>query len=243
MTIAIHQPDFMPWMGFFNKMRKSDVFVVLDHTENNPRDAHFWCRRVRIIANKQPFWFSIPLQKPKERIGIPINEMRIHTTDPQFAKKKQLKTLQLNYSKAPFFKDVFPLVSAYFESDEPLMINRNMKFIFAVSERLGFQPKIIYSSSLNCEKKSTELLIEIIQKVKGTTYLSGTGSDGYMKNEMFAENKIALTFNDFQPIAYPQFNTTEFVGGISIIDALMNVGFEGVNELYRQLDNQKMHAL
>lgn len=235
MIVGIHQPDFLPWLGFFNKYRKSDVFVILDHTENNPRDSNFWGRRVRIIANGQPHWLSIPLTKPSGKVGQSISEMTLNLNDRKFL-KKNLSTISQSYSKAPFFDQIFPLVEAYFNHESHKLLERNMSFILEIGNQLNFDTNVVYSSDLNCKMSSTDLLIEIIKNVDGTDYLSGTGAGGYMKEESFTENGIGLQLNDFSFIPYNQVNTNEFVPGLSILDTLMNLGFGGTADLFSKMD-------
>src|ERR1019366_7398426 len=96
--IAIHQPDFMPWLGFFKKVSKSDVLVILDHTKNNPRDSAFWCRRVKVCINGKGHWLSVSLKKPENnQISIPINEMTISNTEKEL--NRLLNTISINYRK------------------------------------------------------------------------------------------------------------------------------------------------
>lgn len=235
MTVGIHQPDFLPWIGFFNKYRNSDIFVILDHTENNPRDSNFWGRRVKVLASGQPSWLSVPLTKPSGKLSQPITEMTLNLNDGKFL-KKNLSTLSQSYSKAPFFTQIFPLIEAYFNHQSDSLLERNMGFILEVGKQLDFDTKVVYSSDLDCKLNSTDLLIEIIQKVGGTDYLSGTGADGYMKDEMFVQNGMGLQFNDFSLVSYDQVNTKEFIPGLSILDALMNLGFQGVVDLFSKMD-------
>lgn len=235
MLVGIHQPDFLPWIGFFNKYRRSDVFVILDHTENNPRDSNFWGRRVKVIANGQPHWLSVPLTKPSGKVGQPISEMTLNLNDRKFL-KKNLSTLSQSYSKAPYFNDIFPLIESYFNHMSDKLLDRNMSFILEVGNQLNFDSKIVYSSDLDCKMSSNDLLIEIIKKVDGTDYLSGTGAGGYMNDDLFAKNNIGLKFNEFPFVEYNQINTKEFVKGLSLIDALMNLGFQGVSELFVEMD-------
>src|SRR5205085_3184943 len=120
--VAIHQPNFFPWLGFFNKMARADSFVLLDHTVNRPNDA-IYTKRVTILNNNSEYWLTIPLLKPKGVEFVPINEMRINLGD-KFA-GKQLKTIELNYKKAPFFNDVFPLVTSFYDHPSELISERN----------------------------------------------------------------------------------------------------------------------
>ena len=75
-VVSIHQPDFMPWLGLFKKLSKSDIFILLDHTINNVKDSNSWLRRVKIIVNGIPFWYSINLHKEKNKSFIPINKFQ-----------------------------------------------------------------------------------------------------------------------------------------------------------------------
>ena len=225
--ICIHQPDFMPWLGFFSKVMKSDVWVILDHVENNPRDAAFWGRRVKFSLNGKADWVSIPLIKEENRLGVPIREMQINM---DFSKvdyrKKNLNLIEINYKRTPYFNQIFPLVEKYFHSNECMMLTRNMQFILDIFQLLEHQPKMIMSSSLNCRKRSNELLLEIIGKLGGKVYISGDGASNYMNTARFAEEQIKIEFNQFKPFPYKQADASEFIPGLSIVDILMNLGAE-----------------
>lgn len=229
--VTIHQPDFMPWLGFFNKVKKADLFVVLDHTENNPRDSNFWGRRVTILSNKKELWYSIPLVKPEKGIvALPINEMQINLTNEKEINKR-IQQIKQSYSKHEYFKEVFPLVEKYFSEESASLKKRNMAFIVEVMHKLDIDTEVVYSSDLDCKEKSTELLVEILKKVDGEVYLCGGGASGYQDDQLFEENNIALEYNNFNHPIYAQKKSESFVKGLSIIDALMNLGFEGVKEI------------
>jgi hypothetical protein len=231
--VTIHQPDFMPWLGFFNKIKKADAWVVLNHVKNNPRDAAFWCRRVQILVNGSPFWLSLPLEKPKDSniIGVPINEIKYNINDYN-SFKKALQTIEITYRRAPYFYDVFPIVEEFFVSDEIYMSKRNMKLICSLLNALDINTEIIYSDNLNCTSSSTELLIEILKKVDGSKYLCGNGAGSYQIDALFHENHLQLEYNNFTQTKYFQFNSkNKFIPGLSIIDAIMNIGFSGVKEI------------
>lgn len=228
-TIVIHQPDFMPWLGFFNKVSKADTFVVLDHVVNNPRDG-FWCRRVKVLANKKEHWLSVPLLKSSHELFLPINKMKIKVGERNF-EKKHLKTIYQNYSKAPYFSKIIPFIEEYYQSKESNLSKRNMEFIHSILNTLNITPNIIYSSSLNCQKKSTSLLIEIIKKVEGDRYICGQGAKEYQKDNLFKENDIQVIHNNYIPVIYPQINMNKFISGLSIIDTLMNIGVQKAKNL------------
>ncbi len=224
---TIHQPDFLPWFGLFNKIAKSDLWIVLDHVKNNPRQSAFWGRRVRVLVNGNPTWLSVPLTRPPQSgvIGVPIREMRFNEAEQKHL-ARCLKTVKIAYAKAKYFRQYIGLVEQYFEDSEPLLIYRNMRFIRAVMDILGMHAEIVESSSFNIRSHSTQLLVDLLIRVGAQKYLCGNGAAGYQDNEMFATNGIDLIHNTFRHPVYPQLRTTTFIPGLSIIDALFNVPTE-----------------
>jgi hypothetical protein len=219
-------------MGFFVKLSKVDCWVVLDHVHNNPRDASFWCRRVKIISNQSDQWLSLPLNKPVDCgvIGIPILEMTYNMSNPEVY-GKAVRTIEQFYKKTPFFDDFFPLIHTFLLSKEDNLCRRNMSFIKEILATLEITPSIIYSSELNCVKRGNDLLIEILKKVGATKYVCGDGASGYQDELSFKQNIINLEYNNFRSKPYPQKSSPNFIPGLSIIDALMNVGAEGTKQL------------
>jgi hypothetical protein len=230
--ITIHQPDMLPWLGFFNKINKADLWVVLDHTTNNPRDAAFWGRRVKIMVNGEGKWLSLPLKRPETAgvIGVPIYEIQFNDADPKVY-QDALKTVELSYKRAPFFKEVFPIIEHFLLSKEMGMSNRNLSFIFQIMELLEMKTAVCYSSTLYCKESSTALLVEILKKKNGTIYLCGGGASAYQQDELFLNEGIVVEYNNFIHPVYPQLTSKEFVQGLSIIDAAMNIGWERIKEL------------
>ncbi len=214
----------MPWLGFFNKIAKADTWIILDHVKNNPRDAGFWGRRVRILVNGQPTWLSIPLKRPAQAgvIGIPIHDMIINLSDRKVMEKR-LKTVQIAYVRAPYFSIHSQLVESYFLDEDPSLMNRNLRFIESVFEVLNIKTRTIFSSSLDISTKSTQLLVDLLTKVGADTYLCGGGAQGYQQDDLFASQGIALEYNRFEHPAYRQLRASAFVPGLSIIDALFSV--------------------
>jgi len=234
MIITIHQPDMLPWLGLFNKIDKADLWVILDHTTNNPRDAAFWGRRVKIMVNGEGKWLSLPLKRPEKPgvIGLPIYEMEFNPAEPKIY-REALRTVELNYKKTPFFEEIFPIAENFLLASEVNMSKRNLSFMFQMMELLEIKTQICYSSALHCQENSTALLVEILQNKQGTTYLCGGGAGGYQQDELFHQAGIKVSYNSFNHPVYPQLNSNVFVPGLSIIDALMNVGIAATKKLIR----------
>lgn len=231
-SVAIHQPDFMPWIGFFNKISKVNEFVILDHVTNNVKDSAFWGRRVKILSNGKPDWLSIPLRKNKGETFIPITKMQINIESENMPRSLQL--IQNNYQKYPHFSQVYYLVKEYFHHHSDYLSIRNTDFILEVLNRLQIDVKISYSSELNPKFKSNEMLIDILKKCNATHYRCGMGAKDYQNDELFIDNNITIEYNDYSPKPYYQFNSNEFIPGLSVIDVLMNLGFEETSSFLKQ---------
>ena len=234
MIVAIHQPDFMPWLGFFRKLARADTWIVLDHVLNSTRDAAFWGRRVQLLVNGSPHWLSVPLEKTPSggHGGIPISRMRIQLTDQQVFDNR-LQTVREAYAKSRYFLEYFYLVEDYFGSSEPSLVRRNMGFTSAVLSLLRLSPTVVYSSDMASRGVGTDLLVSLIREVGGSEYVSGTGSAGYLNPASFKANGIALSFNHFEHPTYPQRLAKTFVPGLSIVDALFSVGADQVSRWVR----------
>lgn len=228
MKATIHQPDFLPWPGLFNKIAHCDCWIVLDHVENNPRDAAFWGRRVRMLINGEARWLSIPLERPAEkgRIGVPIRDMTISNADPEVL-PRCARTVHAAYARAPHFAEFFPLVEEYFGAAEPNLLRRNMRFIESILRLLGIGTRIEYSSRLGFQSRSTGLLVDLLRAVGATTYRCGGGAQGYQQDELFVQAGIALEYNDYQQVPYPQ-PVPAFLPGLSVLDALFHAGRDTV---------------
>lgn len=228
-VVTIHQPDFMPWLGLFDKINNADVFIVLDHVTNNPKSAEFWCRRVKMLIGGKEHWMSVNLKKDETDVFIPINKMEIKMDEIAIKKFKQ--SVELNYKKAPFFSEVFYLIEDYFSAPLLNMCEKNTGFIKEVMKKLEIGTELLFSSQMQPQFSSNEMLIDLLKKANATTYLCGSGAGGYQKDELFLEQGIQVRYNSFVPPAYPQFNSKIFVKGLSILDELMNLGFKGTKDL------------
>jgi len=228
--VTIHQPDFMPWLGLFNKINKADELIVLDHVTNNPKDAAFWCRRVKMLIGGKEHWMSVSLKKGNQPF-IPIKEMKMEMDIA--AVKKFIKSVEINYKKAPFFNEMFYLVEYYFQITSTNLSERNMWFIKEVMSKLSISTPISLSSELDPQFTSNELLIDLLKKRNASVYLCGGGAASYQNDALFFKENIQVVYNQFDHPVYEQFNSDQFVKGLSIIDVLMNVGFLGTSKLLK----------
>lgn len=216
MTVSIHQPDYIPWLGFFYKVAKSDIFVYLDDAQFSNEAAH----NFNTIKTSQG---SLRLKIPVVySFGEMINQVR--TKDELGWKDKHLKTLQMNYSKAKFFKDVYPIFFDVLTQKYDNLAEINIAINSVFFEKFGIDCKIIRSSSLGINSKREDRVIDICCNLGATEYLSGNGARIYQVEQHFADNGIALRYQDYIPIQYNQL-WNSFLPNMSFLDYVFNCGF------------------
>jgi hypothetical protein len=223
-TVAIHQPNFLPWLGYFDKLARADVFVLLDSVQF-PRSGHGeWMNRVRILIDGDPRWATVPIRR---RGAQRIDEIEID--DSQDWRRKLLRTLQTTYARAPYFDEAYALAENVMTEPTTLLADLNERGVRQIASALLLdRTEIVRSSALAVDGSGSDLLAEITRAVGGTTYLSGRGADEYQREESYAAAGIALRYQVFEHPTYPQQRSASFVPGLSVVDALMNCGIEGV---------------
>jgi RimJ/RimL family protein N-acetyltransferase len=183
-VVAIHQPNFFPWLGFFDKVERADTFVLFDSAEFSKGSR---TNRVEVLVGGEPRWITAPVQRAG--IGGPIKDV---LTDAQRDwRGKILKTLRQNYSGV----DAVEELVGY---EEPRLAAYNEHAIRRLAETLGIATPIVRASDLEVDGRATELLIGIVRAVGGGAYLAGGGAGGYQEDERFAAAGIELIPQDFQ---------------------------------------------
>ncbi|MCX7877354.1 MAG: WbqC family protein [Ignavibacteria bacterium] len=226
--VAIHQPSFFPWLGFFDKIIRSEIFVILDDVQF-PKKGGYWANRVKIIIAGRDEWLTMPVVRSYSGLRK-INEMEIDNSGKW--NEKALKTIEINYHKAPFFNQIFPVLNDLFSNVENNLCNYNMKVINTLCNILEISTeKFILSSKIKKDGKGTDLLISIVKSLGKNSYMCGGGASKYQEDEKFIVNGIKLIYQNFRHPVYRQFNTVSFIPGLSVVDMLMNCGIEESRKL------------
>jgi hypothetical protein len=216
--VAIHQPNFFPWLGYFDKIRRADLFVLLDAV-SYPRAGSggmgSWCNRVRLAVQGEARWVTCPLRRVS--LGAPILAAEMDDTQPWRA--KLLRTLDVNYSKAPQFAACMAMLEPLIQQREGNLAAFNIRAIQAIAAHLGLSTRFVRQSTLPYSGRATELLISLVRAVDGSTYLSGDGASGYQRDELFSENGLGFVKQNFA--AQPYGEPSRFIPGLSVIDYLM----------------------
>lgn len=219
MIVAIHQPDYIPWLGLYYKMAHSDVFVYLDDAQYSNEADH----NVNKIKTPQG---EIKLKVPVEQhLGDLICNVR--TKDELKWKEKHLKTLKMNYAKAPFFDATYPGFENVILSHNGSIAELNMAINRYICKGFGIQTRILKSSDMQISSVREKRVIDICLAVGGTEYLSGNGAMVYQTESHFTEHGLKLTYLDYKPIEYKQiWPKLGFLPCMSVLDYIFNCGFD-----------------
>lgn len=232
MTVAIHQPNFCPWLGFFAKILRSDCFVLLDDVQFSKNS---WTNRVRIKTPRGAQWLSVPVLTAG-RFGQRINE--VETNNGIRWRQKLCRSIEMNYTRAPHFRACFPAIETAVLNASLNLCSLNIRLIETVVGMLDLDVRFIRSSALPSAGRQTDRLVSIVGAVNGSVYLSGDGAE-YQEDDKFLRAGIRLRKNSFRHPVYPQL-WGEFVPGLSALDALFNLGAEGTRQLL--LDERAANA-
>lgn len=188
-----------------------------------------WTNRVQVIVNGEPAWLTMPIARAYHGLRT-IREMKINENNEW--RTKLLRTIEHNYRRAPYFEAVFPLVQVTLQNPTDELAEYNLAAIRKLGAAIEIRTPTVLGSTLETEGRSTDLLISMVRAVGGTAYLAGGGASGYQEDDKFRQAGLDIIYQEFQHPTYPQFNTSTFKPGLSIVDALMNCGFEGVRGLF-----------
>ena len=224
-VVAIHQPNFFPWLGYFNKIYQSDVFVFLDEVQFPRTSSGNIVNRSRVLCSGNTKWLTSTLNKKSSITKISEVEIK------DGVKQKNFEKLQQYYKKSKYYKDVIEFIEELMLFKDNNLRDYNINAIKAICNKLGIKRDSVLQSSLHTTKAKEDLIIEITKKVGGDVYLSGNGAKKYQKEENFLNQGIELVYQNFTPKSYEQIGAKEFIAGLSILDSLFNVGFEGTKEL------------
>jgi hypothetical protein len=227
--VLIHQPNFYPWLGFFDKIVKADVFIFLDDVQF-PKTGGVWSNRVKMLISGTASWVTAPIDRNYSGMRN-INEMHFLASTPPW-QIKTMKSLDNSYKKYPFYGEIMPFIEPLLHNTETNIAEYNIFAITQIANLLELDlTKLKRSSEIQTTESSNELLCELTAAVGGNIYMCGGGADGYQEESVFEQKGIKLEYQSYQHPVYTQKGQEEFVPGLSIIDALMNIGTKGVAEL------------
>lgn len=222
MIVFVHQPEYIPWIGFFDKLARCDTFVIYDDAQYQHGGFH---NRNKIRTRIGWRWLTVPIIH-----GHPQTIKDVKIAGKEW-KNKQLGLITQNYRHAPFYKQYYPLFRDAINSDHELLIGLNLHLIKAVAEALNIKVNMVRSSEFPyLGREKNEKLVSICKHMGADVYLSGSGGRNYVNEELFREAKITVQWHSYTHPAYKQ--TFEgFQPNMSILDLLFNIGAEAKQTL------------
>lgn len=220
-TVTIHQPNYIPWLGFFGKIKAADTFVILDTVEYTKNSV---INRNKIRIREGEVYLTIPIEKIYHSSKI----IDVKLPKDNRWKKNHYSTIECNYCKADHFQEYKDDIKAIYEKDYEYLWQINEEFIRYLMKKLGIEKEIIKASNLNIDPtlKKTDLLIDILKKTNATKYLSGPSGKDYLEVDKFQKENIELEYYTFKHPQYKQ-RYPGFIPNLSTIDLLLNMGEEG----------------
>ena len=217
MKIAVHQIQYMPGPRFFNKMKKADLFILLDDVQYEKREFQ---NRNKIRTKEGWQYLTIPVMV-KGLARQLIKDVKINQTYDW--RKEHLKAIKLNYAKAAYFKRYITELEAFYAVD---YFNLSKAALWSVDFlKLIFDIKtpVIFSSELSVKSASTRRIIDLCKKAGGVEYISGAGGKDYLDEELFVKNGIKLSYQNFKYPFYAQAHEG-FENNLSALDIILNCG-------------------
>jgi hypothetical protein len=221
MVISVHQPQYIPWLGYFHKILKSDCFVFLDDVQYKTREFQ---NRNKIRTKDGWIWLTVPVvSKGKGRQKI--SDVRI---DNSFHwRKEHLESLKTFYGRSDYFNDNIDFFDTLYSKEWEKLSELNVAIIEYVLIKLDIKTPVYFESALDIKGTKTDRIIEICAKLKADTYLSGAGGREYLEEDKFRESRIKLEYQNFNhPVYSQQFmkDKCDFLPFMSVLDLLFNEG-------------------
>lgn len=223
-TLGVLQPGYLPWLGFFDQMLQSDIFVLYDDVQF---DKHGWRNRNRIKSPSGPHWLTVPVFH-KGRGKQNILEVEINNATPWA--RKQVGSIRQFYAKAPYLGRYLPELEELLYRPWKRLVELDVAVIERMCIWLGLDRKIMRSSELSIEGERSDRLLSLCLHLGANRYLSGDAAKTYLDVNLFVRNGIEVKWQNYEHPVYPQ-QHGEFVPYLSAIDLLLNCGDESKSVL------------
>lgn len=216
-TLVVLQPSYLPWLGFFDQIRRADHFVMYDDVQF---DKHGWRNRNRVKTASGPVWLSVPVLI-KGRMGQGINEVEIASGSPWV--RKHLQTIEQAYARAPFARQYLPQLAELLGRGWVNLADLDIALTGLMCRWFGLEGSFHRSSQLGVDGDRNTRLLGLCKKFGATTYFSGAAARDYLDTELFRDHGVMVEWQDFRHPSYPQLHG-EFLPYMSALDLVLNTG-------------------
>lgn len=229
MIVSIHQPHFFPWLGYLDRMRRCDLFVVLDHVQFERQNYQ---NRVRIKTRAGPRWLIAPVEQ-RSRAERIIDKRLLEEPGPRGWNARALRLLRDAYGGAPFFAPWAGEIREVLESGATHLVDLDLASIELLRRAFDIRTPLVRSSTLGVQRKGAELVLEICRAVSADAFLGGVGaSRRYIDPAVFRSAGVEVLWQDFTHPRYAQYPPSPpFVEGVTALDVLFSCGPDARNVL------------
>jgi hypothetical protein len=218
-TVVILQPGYLPWLGFFDQLRRAQVFVYYDDVQY---DKHGWRNRNRIKTQTGPAWLTVPVRH--SGLGLPsILQVEIDARVPWA--RKHIASIRQAYTAAPFLRQYLPPLEELLHRQWERLVDLDIAVVDLMAAAFGLTRRIERSSTLNIGGEKTERLLNICRHFGASTYLSGAAAETYLDEPLFKKAGVKVEWQRFEHPVYPQLHGA-FIPHLSALDLLLNCGGE-----------------
>lgn len=228
--IAILQPGYLPWLGFFDQMYKSDIFVIYDDVQYTKRS---WRNRNKIKTKDGWIWLTVPVIT-KGEFKQRIFETKIDNS--RNWRKKHWRSLEIWYQKAPYFKKYKNFFENLYSKKWEYLVDLDLEIIKYLTEVLGIKTPTVRSSKFRAKGKGTEHVVNICKEVGANLLYDGKAAKGFIDEDLMKRNRIEIEYQDYQHPVYSQLYG-QFVPYLSVIDLMFNCGKESLDILVDKKEN------
>jgi len=233
MLVAIHQPNYLPWLGYLDRMAKADLFIVLDHVQFERRNYQ---NRTQILLEGEARWLTVPVVQLSQKETI--IEKRVDNSEggSRLWGPTHFKTLRYAYRKAPYFDHYAPALQEILEARWDRLVDLNMAAIRFLRDAFEIRTPLRLSSQMKAEGARSDLLLNLCREVSPkATFLGGLGgSRRYLDQDAFARAGIGVQWQALEHPVYPQCGAGAFQPGLTALDILFNVGPRAAEHLHQQ---------
>lgn len=216
-TLAVLQPGYLPWLGFFDQMQRVDIFVYYDDVQF---DKHGWRNRNRIKSPVGPQWLTVPVLSTGYH-GQSILDTEIDGS--KFWSKKHLNAIRQNYARAPYLKTYLPEIESTLNFCWRYLVDLDLALIEMMCHWLDIQTPTARSSTLGITGDRSMRLLELCRHFGANIYLSGDAAQDYLEVELFADHGVTVEWQRYQHPTYAQIHG-DFVPYLSALDLVLNNG-------------------
>jgi hypothetical protein len=214
--VSIHQPAYLPWLGYFDKIARADLFIWLDNVQFQKNSFQ---NRNKVLTKDGPVWLTVPVRTSGSLYETPLKDVEIDNSKNW--RVKHLSSIRMNYAKAPCFNERFPALARFYEQEWRTLDLLCFEMLAYFNSLLGVTTPIRRASEMEAGGAKSDLVLDLCRKAGATTYLSGALGRDYLDLASFEKAGIAVEFQDYRHPTYAQ-AYPGFTPNLGVVDLIMN---------------------